>query len=56
MSNVLAIAAVTQLLKDLLNDALINGDVTAALGADFTVSALPPHLTWPTRARTRRRC
>ncbi len=45
MSNVLAIAAVTQLLKDLLNDALINGDVTAALGADFTVSALPPHLT-----------
>jgi hypothetical protein len=45
MSNVLAIAAVTQLLKDLLNDALINGDVTTALGADFTVSALPPHLT-----------
>jgi hypothetical protein len=45
VSNVLAIAAVTQLLKDLLNDALINGDVTGALGADFTVSALPPHLT-----------
>jgi len=42
MSNVLAIAAVTQLLKDLLNDALINGDVGQALEADFTVTALPP--------------
>lgn len=42
MSNVLAIAAVTQLLKDLINDALINGDVSQALGADFAVTALPP--------------
>lgn len=42
MSNVLAIAAVTQLLKDLINDALIDGDVSQALGADFTVTALPP--------------
>ena len=42
MSSVLAIAAVTQLLKDLINDALINGDVSQALGADFTVTALPP--------------
>ena len=42
MSNVLAIAAVTQLLKDLLNDALIDGDATTALGADFSVTALPP--------------
>lgn len=42
MSNVLAIAAVTQLLKDLLNDALIDGDASQALGADFTVTALPP--------------
>lgn len=42
MSNVLAIAAVTQLLKDLLNDALIDGDVSQAMGADFTVTALPP--------------
>jgi Pvc16 N-terminal domain len=42
MSNVLAIAAVTQLLKDLLNDALVNGDASQALGADFTVTALPP--------------
>ncbi|WP_282606184.1 DUF4255 domain-containing protein [Pelagibius sp. Alg239-R121] len=42
MSNVLAIAAVTQLLKDLLNDAMIDGDVSQALGADFSVTALPP--------------
>lgn len=42
MSNVLAIAAVTQLLKDLINDTLINGDVSQVLGADFTVTALPP--------------
>jgi Pvc16 N-terminal domain len=42
MSNVLAIAAITQLLKDLLNDALINGDASQALGADFIVTALPP--------------
>lgn len=42
MSNVLAIAAVTQVLKDLLNNALIDGDASQALGADFTVTALPP--------------
>lgn len=42
MSNVLAIAGVTQLLKDLLNDALIQGDADQALGADFIVTALPP--------------
>ncbi|MEM1130362.1 MAG: DUF4255 domain-containing protein [Pseudomonadota bacterium] len=42
MSNVLAIAAVTQLLKDLLNDTLINGEAEQALGAEFTVTALPP--------------
>ncbi len=41
MSNVLAIAAVTQLLKDLINDTMINGNVSEALGADFTVTALP---------------
>ena len=42
MSNVLAIAAVTQILKDLLNDTLVDGDASAALGADFTVTAQPP--------------
>ena len=43
MSNVLAIAAVTQLLKDMINDALINGIVSEATGADFSVTALPPN-------------
>lgn len=42
MSNVLAIAAVTQILKDLINDAMIQGDLSQALGADFDVTALPP--------------
>ncbi len=42
MSNVLAIAAVTQLLKDMLNDAMINGEVSQVMGADFAVTALPP--------------
>lgn len=42
MSNVLAIAAVTQLLKNMLNDALINGEVSQVMGADFLVTALPP--------------
>ena len=42
MSNVLAIAGVTQLMKDLLNDTLVNGDVSTALGTDFAVTALPP--------------
>lgn len=42
MSNVLALSAVTQLLKSLLHDALIAGQAADALGADFTVTALPP--------------
>lgn len=42
MSNVLAISAVTQLLKSLIHDALIEGDAAQALGDDFTVTALPP--------------
>lgn len=42
MSNMLAIAAVTQLLKDLINDTLVNGDVSQVLGSDFIVTALPP--------------
>ena len=42
MSNALAIASVTRLLKDLLNDTLINGDVSGDTGTDVVVSALPP--------------
>ncbi|TCM85037.1 DUF4255 domain-containing protein [Rhodovulum steppense] len=42
MSNVLALSAVTQLLKSLLHDALIEADASQVLGGDFAVTALPP--------------
>jgi len=41
MSTALAIAGVTQVLKDLLNDGVIN-DITTAVGAAVTVTSLPP--------------
>src|SRR2546430_1456197 len=42
MSNALAIASVTRVLKDLLNNGLVDHDVTAAVGSSVTVTALPP--------------
>lgn len=42
MSNALALGAVTAVLKDLLDNALIDHSVAAAIGATVTVSALPP--------------
>lgn len=42
MSSALAIASVTYVLKDLLNDGLINHDVIGSTGGNVTVSALPP--------------
>jgi len=42
MSNVFAVAAVTRLLKDLLNDTLINNDISGDIGQDVVVSAIPP--------------
>lgn len=42
MSNALAIASVTRLLKDLLNDTLVNGDISGDIGTDVIVTALPP--------------
>jgi len=42
MSNALAIASVTHVLKDLLNDGLINQNVSAALGSAVQVTSLPP--------------
>ncbi|MGE5793562.1 MAG: DUF4255 domain-containing protein [Bacteroidota bacterium] len=42
MSNALAIAGVTAVLRDLLNDGLINHNVSGALGSTVTVSVLPP--------------
>lgn len=41
MSNALAIAAVTAVLRDLLNDGLIDHDLSGAVG-NVTVSSLPP--------------
>lgn len=41
MSTALAIAGVTQVLKDLLNDGVIN-KITTATGSTVTVTALPP--------------
>lgn len=42
MSNALAIASVTRALLDLLNDGLINNNVSATLGQTVSVTALPP--------------
>jgi Pvc16 N-terminal domain len=42
MSNALAIAAVTRLLKDMLNNAVVDGDISADLGTDVLVTAQPP--------------
>jgi hypothetical protein len=42
VSSALAIAGVTAVLRDLLNDGLINHSVSGALGNAVTVSALPP--------------
>lgn len=42
MSTVLAIASVTQVLKDLLNDGLIDHDITGITGGNVTVTALSP--------------
>jgi hypothetical protein len=42
MSTALAIAGVTAVLRDLLNDGLINHNVSGVLGSTVTVSVLPP--------------
>lgn len=42
MSTALAIAGVTQLLRDLLNDGLVDNDVAAAIGTNVSVHARPP--------------
>ena len=41
MSSPLAVATVTAVIKDLLNDGIVNGDLSASVGT-VTVSALPP--------------
>jgi hypothetical protein len=42
MSSALALASVTAVVKDLLENGLASGAVTSKLGGDATVSALPP--------------
>jgi len=42
MSTALAIAGITQILRDLLNDGLVDHDVAAAVGNNVTVHARPP--------------
>jgi hypothetical protein len=42
MSSALAIAGVTQVLRDLLNDKLVNQNVVGQLGQSITVSTMPP--------------
>src|SRR3569833_898478 len=42
MSSPLALAAVTAVLRDLLNNGLIDHDITGALGNNVTVTAVPP--------------
>jgi hypothetical protein len=42
MSNALAIAAVTAILRDLLNNAMIDHGISTTVGSPVTVTALPP--------------
>lgn len=47
MSSALAIAGVTAVLRDLLNDGLINHNISGVLGSTVTVSVLPPDRVVP---------
>ena len=42
MTSALAIAGVTQVLRDLLNDGVVDNDVAAAVGAAISIRSLPP--------------
>ncbi len=47
MSNALAIAGVTAVLRDLLNDGLVNHNISGVIGSTVTVSVLPPDRVQP---------
>lgn len=47
MSSPLAIAGVTAVLRDLLNNTLVDQDVSGSMGGNVTVSALPPDRVVP---------
>lgn len=55
MSSALAIASVTRVLKDLLNDGVIDHDISGSVGGNVTVSALPPDRIDVTPANTESR-
>ena len=55
MSSALAIASVTRVLKDLLNDGMIDHDVSGTVGGNVIVSALPPDRIDVTPANTESR-
>ncbi|RFM26933.1 DUF4255 domain-containing protein [Deminuibacter soli] len=42
MSTALAIAAVTHVMKDLLNNGFVDNDVSGAIGGNFALTAIPP--------------
>ena len=52
MSSALAIAGVTAVLRDLLNDGLINNDATGTIGSTVSVSAGPPDRVIPASGGT----
>ncbi|MEZ5082211.1 MAG: DUF4255 domain-containing protein [Bacteroidales bacterium] len=55
MSTALAIASVTHVLKDLLNDGMIDHDVSGVIGGNVAVSALPPDRIDTSEANTESR-
>jgi hypothetical protein len=47
MSSALAIAGVTQVLRDMLNDELVNSNIAGVVGQSVTVTTLPPDRVVP---------
>lgn len=47
MSTALAIAGVTAVLRDLLNDGLVNRNISGVLGSSVTVTVLAPDRVVP---------
>lgn len=52
MSSALAIAGVTQILRDILNDGLVDADVSGTLGGNVNVRVRPPDITERLRAES----
>ena len=56
MSTALAIAGVTAVLRDLLNDGLVNHNISGVLGSTVTVSVAPPDRVVPSDGTESSRC